>query len=201
MSYQIKVITDVVTEPVTLAEVKAWCRIDADYVAPDTILSMMMVSARELLEQETNIGFAPRVLELQWNGCPVEMPYSPTGAITSVTDKDGDAVTTDDYTVSTEQAKSIYINSVCGNLGNAEFFYGIDQTVSLWTWNYTDFCDSLYKCVYTTGYEIAKLPKPLKQAILTQIDYMYKQQGQPSNSIVSEQALLLCKGYSRNLIL
>lgn len=201
MSYQVKVITPVAVEPVTLAEVKAWCRIDADYVAPDDVLNMLMVSARELMEQETNIGFAERTLELQWNGCPVEMPYSPTGAITSVKDKDGNTLTADEYEVSTNQAKSIMVKSACGYNG-AEFFYHIDQSVSLWSWPVSNLCDDdAYKCVYITGYPIATLPKPLKQAILTQIDYMYKQQGQPSNSIVSEQALLLCKGYSRNLIL
>jgi hypothetical protein len=201
MSYQIKVITDVATEPVTLAEVKAWCRIDDDYVSDDAQLNLLISSARELLEQETNIGFAPRTLELQWNGCPVEMPYSPTGAITSVKNKDGDTLTTDEYEVSTNQAKSIMVKSACGYDG-FEFFYHIDQSVSLWSWPVNNLCaDDAYACVYVTGYEAGKLPKSLKQGILTQIDYMFKQQGMPDNSLVSEQALLLAKGYSRNLIL
>jgi len=201
MSYQVKVITPVAVEPVTLAEVKAWCRIDADYVAPDDVLNILMVSARELLEQETNIGFAERTLELQWNGCTIEMPYSPTQSITSVKDKDGNTLTTDEYEVNSYQAKSISVNAACG-FGSAEFFYHTDLSVSLFSWPINNLCDDdSYKCVYVTGYPIATLPKPLKQAILTQIDYMYKQQGQPNNSIVSEQALLLCKGYSRNLIL
>lgn len=197
MSYQIKVVTDVATEPVNLAEVKAWCRIDDDYVSDDVQLTMLMTSARDILEQQTNIGFAVRTLELQWPGTPVEMPLSPTGAITSVKDKDGNTVATDKYTVTGYQAKSIWVNAVCGS-GSPQFFYGIDQTVSLWAWDERK-CEDLYKCVYSTGYDVC--PKPLKQAILTQIDYMFKQQGMPSNSIVSEQALLLCNGYSRNLIL
>jgi hypothetical protein len=198
MSYQIKVITDVVTEPVTLAEVKAWCRIDADYVSDDSQLNLLISSARELLENETNIGFAVKVIELQWPGYPVEMPFSPTGAITSVKDKDGVDVATDDYTVSGYQAKKIWINSLSSH--NVEFFYHIDQSVSLWSWNEA-ICTDLYKCVYSTGYGTIPLPKLLKQAVLTQVDYMFKQQGMPDNSIVSEQALLLCKGFSRNLIL
>lgn len=198
MSYQIKVITDVATEPVTLPEVKAWCRIDDDYAVSENQLILLMSSARELLEQQTNVGFAERTLELQWNGYPIELPFSPTGEILAVKNEAGDILTTSDYKTTSYQAKSIAINSCC-DYNRFTFFYGADHTVSLWDGNFDWNTEVFYTCEYKTGY--TALPKSLRDAILTQIDYMFKQQGMPDNSIVSDQALALCKNYSRNLIL
>jgi len=202
MSYQIRIITDVLPEdePVTLAMQKAWSRIDDDYAMDDQQLLAQITAARELLEQHTNIGMAVKKLELQWYGDKIELPFSPTGDIISVTKADGTVLTTDEYYEDSFQAKSIGIkgcHTVAGNwfyseiFGTAEFTplipeYGIEREV--------------YKCVYETGYS-ENIPVSLKNAIMTQADYTIKNFGMPTNEIVSTEALRMANKYSRNLVL
>lgn len=203
MNYQIKVISDVLPEdePVTLAMQKAWSQIDSDYATTDDQLLAGITAARELLEQHTNIGMAERTLELQWAGGKIELPFSPTGDITSVKEGDTVLVLDTDYFTDDYQAKSIWIKDCATQASNwfystiygtAEFTplvpeYGVNQPV--------------YKCQYKTGYTADNIPQSLKNAIMMQADYTEKNRGLPDNSIVSVEALRLANKYSRNLVL
>jgi len=187
-----------VTEPVSLAEVKAYCRIDADYTSEDTDLEITMSAARIRLEQYLNIGFANRDVTLQWTGGLIDLPLSPNGDVVTLTDKDDVAVPTDKYTVSAYQAKKIFINDVAG--GNYNYFYSsIYETVEISGGSHCADITDIYTLVYNTGYE--DLPKALKQALLAEIDYLYKLRGMPVSDVVSPNAALLANGYSRNLVL
>lgn len=182
-------------EPVTLAEIKAFLRIDADYVAEDSFLELTAGAARQIMQDELNVGLVPMELEFQWNGCKQELPLSPTISVVSVKDVNGDDVgfSTDGY-----QAKSIWVNSYYAS-ASGNWFYSISGGYA----EYTPFGrvgeEPLYKALYQTGYEV--LPQALKLALLAQIDHMYKLRGQPEGSMVSQTALNMASRYSRNLVI
>lgn len=80
---------DTITEPVTLTEVKNFCKIDVS--EDDTLISMMIISCMLECEQLTNIGFYNREVTLvQNNGNGgAFLPLGPNGTITSVKDIEG----------------------------------------------------------------------------------------------------------------
>lgn len=183
-----------VTEPITLAEVKAYSQIDADYSSDDAILNILISTARVRLEQYLNIGLAKRAVTLQWGGYPIDLPLSPNYDVVSLKDKDGEDVPTDDYHISEYEAKKIWVNS---KINGVEYFYNINGSVSAWL---SQPCNSsIYTLVYNTGYET--LPAILKQALLAETDYLIKMRGMPVTDIISRNAASLASGYSRNLIL
>lgn len=196
MSYQVIDDTEV-TEPVTLAEVKNYCRIDSDYTSDDVELGVMITAARQRLEQFLNIGFVRREVKLQWDGRYMELPLSPTGDLISVMDGDT-ALTYDKYYLSGYQAKSLGIKP-SGSTG-VEWFYNQDFTeVSLFSGGLLGYGCEMFLATYETGYET--LPNSLKLALLAQIDYQFKQRGMPDNELYSHMALDLARPYSRNLVL
>lgn len=204
MNYQIKVITDVQAddEPVTLAMQKAWSQIDSDYATPDAQLLAGITAARELLEQHTNIGMAERTLELQWSGCKIELPFSPTGDIVNVKEGDTVLVLDTDYYTDDYQAKSIWIKGCAVQAGN--WFYSTIYGTAEFTPLVPEYNanPTVYKCQYKTGYNAENIiPQSLKNAIMMQADYTEKNRGLPTNSIVSVEALRLANKYSRNLTL
>lgn len=54
---------DGIVEPVTLAEVKRWARIDYD--EDDELLQEMIPAARETIEKETNLKLVPHTIEVR----------------------------------------------------------------------------------------------------------------------------------------
>lgn len=196
MSFQYKIKTDVAAEPVTLDEIKRYLRIDADYASDDEVLGELITSARERLEMFTNIGFAERELELQWNGYPIKLPFSPTGDIESVT-KDGEDAPIDvtDYTVKGLVEKEIYVNSV---YSGCTFFYPINNG-----WPLIDTYaepHALYNVIYKTGYT-TDLPVSLLVAIKMEVDYLYKNQGKADLLNISPGAAQKVALYSKNLVI
>lgn len=186
-------------EPVSLAEAKAYMMIDADYASNDADIELLISTARIRLEQYLNVGLANRDVVLQWPGTPLQLPLSPNFTITSLVDKDNIAVPADQYTITAYRDKSIWINST--NSMGVSWFYAIDNSyVSTWSFNPAE-CDTIYTLTYNTGHETENLPKPLKQAILAEVDYLYKLRGMPVTDLVSPNAKLLAHGYSKNLIL
>ena len=93
----VRVVTPPASEPVTLAEVKAYARVDTS--ADDSLLSAMIVAAREAGENETRRAFMPQTLELtldafprktgrrawsSWLDYAVDLPRPPLASVTSV---------------------------------------------------------------------------------------------------------------------
>lgn len=161
------------TEPVSLAEAKAQCRVD--FSDDDAFISALITSARMAMEDYTHTSIVPKVITLtlkaeeqlrsifaqpfqvreQWN--EFELPYGPALSILSVTSIDSDGTTilsltlNQDYFVTGSLFKTIrIINSFSNNI-----------------------------LVYNAGYTV--LPAPLKQAILNEIDYRYENRGEGSN--------------------
>lgn len=180
---EVKIKTEVTAEPVSLAEVKAFCHIDPDYSSNDDILNALISSSREKLEKELNLSFAEKTLIVQWNGSYMNLPYGPVREIVSVNPFDDDEIS-EPYTSYGLDFKTIAVDAA----ENCYIIYPVSYN------NDT----KLYNCEYVAGYET--LPSALKTAMLIQIDYDYKNQGMQSNSI-SDLALQKAIVYSRNLII
>ena len=191
--------TETVVEPVTLAEVKSFSRIDADYASDDNDLSMAMITARKRIEAYLNIGLVKREVTVYWDGSVLELPLSPNGDIVSIYKNDDlDPLTTDDYHIDTYPAKKISINDICG--GNIEnVFYAIDGSYVDFSLSVSSPNGDVYKVKYQTGYET--LPNDLKFALLNEIDVLYKLRGEPITDDINPNTVRMVNHYSRNLIL
>lgn len=78
-------ITAPTVEPVTLAEVKAQCRIDG--TAEDTLLDIYIKAARRQAEHYTGRAFLPQTWELRLDAFPaaeIQLPLPPVASITSI---------------------------------------------------------------------------------------------------------------------
>lgn len=181
---EVKILTDVSAEPVTLTEIKNFCRIDADYSAEDDVLLLTAGAAREKLEKELNLSFAAKTIMVQFDGFPLDIPYGPITEITSLVSSTdtADPPTEIEYTSYGLDFKSIYVNSV----NHCVIIYPVG----------TEEGNLNYNLTYEAGYDT--LPKALKQALLLQIDFDIKNQGMPMDDI-SPLALEKARPYSKNL--
>ena len=198
MNYQYEFLDTDITEPVTLDEAKAWMRIDADYSSEDAIISSLITASRERLELYLNIGLVEHEVLLQWDGYPIKLPFSPNILVASVQKVgDDDPLDPDKYNKTGLNEFTLYVKGLGDN--GLRFFYSEAGAVSLWSWN--NLCNKdRYDVTYTTGY-VDNLPIALKNAILSDVDYMYKNQGRAEMSFISPMALQLCNRYSKNLTL
>lgn len=82
----------VVTEPVTLNELKEWTKVDNS--ADDAILTALISAAREMCEKYTGVNFVARTVTAHINNFNggVYLPYGPVGAITDLYDEDNNVI-------------------------------------------------------------------------------------------------------------
>lgn len=86
-----------VTEPVTLAEAKLWCKIDLS--DDDSVITALITAARQQLEAYTNTGFISRTVIAQIdnpNGS-FTLPYGPVTDTPTAKDGEGVAIDTVRY--------------------------------------------------------------------------------------------------------
>jgi uncharacterized phiE125 gp8 family phage protein len=152
------------TEPVTLAEVKAYCKIDTG-TTDDDILTELITTAREQCEDFTGISIIVRTVTTVLNNTcgNIYLPYCPLISLTSVTDQDGDTLVVDqDYKLS-------------GTMFPQLVFPKQDRLT----------------LVYNAGYGIP--PSRIKTAILQQVFYLYENRGESAvisrSGIVAELTL------------
>lgn len=198
-AFQIINVTEPTDFPVTLAEVKAFSKIDADYSADDASLTTMRDAAIQALEGQTNLYFSERRCKIQFTGGACQLPYGPNGQIFSVTRNDESTpLDTDKYTIRGLQYKTIYIGSP-NSFGVTSWFYPVWGGWPLpWTWTYGD-CD-FYTVEFNTGFPTGELPQALKQAILMLTDYFIKEQGTTCMELPSA-ILQIANRFSRNLVI
>lgn len=158
-----KVIIAVATEPVTLAEARLQCKVDADDTSHDAVLTALITAAREFAEHHTGGALAPVTLEAALDKFPREdyfdLPMPPVASITSLkyTDTNGVEQTMDsgDYALST---------------------YGTSRRVALTfgaVWPNTREVPDAVRVRYVAGYGVTggpELPKAVKSAILLHIE-------------------------------
>lgn len=104
MAYQL--ITAPASEPVTLAEARAFLQLDTDFTADDNLLSLVLIpTARAAAEHLTGRALMPQTWRRTLDGfrCGIELERSPLTAVTSVQYLDElgvwQTVGTDVYTV------------------------------------------------------------------------------------------------------
>lgn len=190
MEFQVKILTDVAEEPITLSEVKAFLRIDEDYASDDSILEMLMTSAREKLEGYTNLAFGVKELEVMFDKVFFNLPYGPTVEILSV-EKNGEELAEDKYKITGLTFKSLNMQP---ELFSNIFYFDSGAAPEI----FIDVVErDTFIVKYLTGY--AELPVLLKQALLTQVNYEYKSLGEDSAKALSPVAMQLANRYSQNL--
>lgn len=88
MPIHTRVITAPQYEPVTLAEARAWCRVDDDITDQDSVIMLLIGAMREYAENLTGRAFAPRTLETRFDSFPdsgiLELPFAPLLSVESV---------------------------------------------------------------------------------------------------------------------
>lgn len=95
----------VATEPVTLNELKNYCKIA--YSTDDALLTALITAAREICENYSYVSMVQREITAwinNFNG-GTYLPYGPVGDIILVKDLDGNTIT--DYTTTGGQFKKI----------------------------------------------------------------------------------------------
>lgn len=91
-AFDIEIVADLTTEPVTLAEARNWIRVD--YTVDDTIIGELITAAREDLEKLTGLSFGEKTLKVYWisfTKC-MELPYGPIGEVSECIDDEDEEV-------------------------------------------------------------------------------------------------------------
>jgi uncharacterized phiE125 gp8 family phage protein len=188
---QVRIKTDISTEPVTNAEAKLFCKVTG--TAEDSLFTILVKSARQSLEKYTSSSFAQKTIHATWITLPedylLELPYGPIISVDKVyyIDEEGteeEATLNSDYWV----------------------FGGMDVVVKLtkyWVTGIKSACS--VRVEYTAGYghaDTETLPEDLKEAILKQIatDYGMREDISPEGGVVlSNSAKSKAAPYRRKL--
>lgn len=147
------------SEPVTIDEAKAWCKVDG--TDEDAIFTRLIKVARIMCESYAGLSFITqtRVVKLDRFGCrDVILPYGPVTEVTEFAYKDGNGdtqtVAADTYTLDTQSA--------------------LAKVRVTDTWPDTDRTLNNVEITYTAGYAADEVPEIAKQAILMQVATMYE---------------------------
>ena len=205
-SYGLRVITDAVNEPITLAETWLHLRLDA-YGSPlehpdDAWLTEMIPAARQLCEMEHGSSMAPQVLELSLQGFPtayrqgvgdlIALPMGPVAGVQSVsyTDSTGAVVTLTegvDYTVDLT-SDPCYVYPYLGTC-----------------WPAPALVPGAVKIRYNAGYTTASdspndmpLPKFMRSAILLTLGHLYENREATTDLVLTELPMGVKSLLSRN---
>lgn len=171
---KIKLITDVSTELVSLAELKTHLRIDV--TDEDSYLPALITAAREYCEQFTGRTIGTKTLEGILNDFPcdyIDLYESPIQSITSVkyTDADGDETTWD---------SSYYISNLDVIPEKIYPAYGLTFPA------FVPYPSGAVRIRYQAGHTSANLPESIKQAILLVAGDLYENREATSEKRVYE---------------
>jgi uncharacterized phiE125 gp8 family phage protein len=144
----------------------ATCDFSADVICKtgntdeDTLLSMLITSARQWCENFTGLGLAPQTLELMLDGFDdvIELPFSPVSSVTSITYKDSTGT-------ETTIAPANYIVDTDSMVGSVTEAYDYDWPT------FTAYPVNPVRIRYVTGYTTC--PAAIKLAMLLMIAYWY----------------------------
>ncbi|WP_395055191.1 head-tail connector protein [Polaromonas sp.] len=155
---QFKVVTTVAAEPVTLAEARLQCKIDADDTTHDALITSLITAAREFAEHYTGRALAGQTLEGALDSFPdcdyIDLPMPPVVSVTSIKYTD---------TAGAEQTLSTGAYALSA--------YGLGNRVNLAAngeWPSTQEVADAVRVRFVAGYTTA--PKAVKAAILLHIE-------------------------------
>lgn len=151
----------VITEPIALADVKNYLKIEESFTYDDTLLNDLITAAREVIELYLNRSLIPRTVTaviVNEEGGTI-LPYGvPSGEITT-TDSEGNAVT----------------NPVVTASGNFRY---LDGPLS----------DELVVSYNTAGFTTSTLPKDIKTGLMQLIAFWYDHRGDETGPGIPMQA-------------
>lgn len=158
------IITPPATEPITLTEAKAQCRVDG--TAEDALLTIYIQSAREQCEQRIGRKLITQTVEQRLDAFPdgeIQLEAVPVVSITSVKYDDGDGV---EQTL----AGSAYV------LDSAAYPGGWLQPAVDTEWPLTIDYTNCVRVRYVAGFGAASdVPAPIKAWLLVTVAAMYEQ--------------------------
>ncbi len=155
-------------EPVTLAEAKSHCRVDADLTADDSLLSSFIVAAREIAEQQCERSFILTAWQYTINFFPreIRVPRAPLIAIQSIqyVDNAGVLQTLD---------PGEYQATIGGEVTRIHNAYQKN-------WPTTRVEPDAVRINFTAGYgsTAASVPLAIRQAILLMVNHWYEHRGE-----------------------
>ena len=168
---QVTIISDVVT----VSEVKNYLRLEgfidssesisSEFNDDDALISDLITSARERLEEYTGLSFIPKVYVIEFTNLAgnFEIPFGPITAINYLRDSEGDSISSDNFTLSS-------------NFSKLKYPLYAEMTME-------------YECGY------AVLPKGLKDAMLKEVAYRYINRGDENKEGISREAMVLASKY------
>ena len=161
---QVRIVTDIVTEPVSVAEAKTFCRAPSG-TQDDALFAILIPAARQALEKYTSSSFAEKTIHVTWVTSPrdnvLEIPYGPTISIDKVYQIDEEGTETE-----------LTLNSDYFVFGDQD---AILKVVSYWSSGIVS--TRSVRVEYKAGYGNAAtetLPAPLKLAVLKQVATNYE---------------------------
>lgn len=174
---EVEVVTDIITEPVSLEEVKRQLNLlfssdgSFQFDDDDDYLTELIPRCREILEKYTGLSFGTKTLRaIIRNECGgTELPGGPIQSITSIKDQDG-----------------VLLSSV--TLSGNQFLQIDTQSCYL-------------DCTYQAGYGAGKLPKGLIKAMVELIAWAYNHRGEEIEVAYCKQALESASPYKRTSII
>jgi uncharacterized phiE125 gp8 family phage protein len=163
---QVRIKTDLTTEPVTSAEAKLFCKVVG--TTEDSVFTILITSARQELEKYTASSFAEKTIHATWIKMPedneLELPYGPVISVDKVykIDEEGteeELVLNTDYHIYGDQDAIVKIESFWSSGIKAERSVRVE---------------------YKAGYgnvATETLPMKLKECILKLINKSYTTRG------------------------
>lgn len=164
-TYGLACVTPATSEPVTLSEVKEW--VQQDHAADDAMLSALITSARQLIEQQSGLVFMPASYRLvldQFPSWTIRLPRYPLRSVASIIyiDHNGDTQTLD---------SSTYLVDTDSNPGLVEPAFGEVWPTARWQ-------ARSVRITFEAGHSLAAdIPGPLKQAVKMLVAIGYAQRG------------------------
>lgn len=188
---QTRVITDIVTEPVSVTEAKLYCKVQDS--ADDTLWPILITSARRMLEKYTSCSFAEKTIHCTWVQTPkdnvIELPYGPIISIDKI------------YRIDHEgNEEELVLNSDYYVMGDQD---AIIKITTYWSSGMV-YVNSI-RVEYKAGYGNAAtetLPGDLKLAILKQVatDYELRENITTGGlTVLSNESKVLAAPYRKKL--
>jgi uncharacterized phiE125 gp8 family phage protein len=186
---QVKIKTDLSTEPVTSSEAKLWCKVTG--TTEDSIFTILISAARRALEKYTSSSFGEKTIHATWVKMPdyneIELPYGPVISVDHVfrIDEEG-------------SEEELVLNQDFWVFGSEDALLRFETF-----WSTGIRSERSVRVEYTAGYGHANteaLPTDLKLAILKQIatDYEFREDI-GTGSMLTNESKKLAAPYRKKL--
>lgn len=176
------------TEPVTLAEAKEFCRVDTDDTTQDVTINMLIAAARERAEHLTGRTFSTRNRDFfadDLTGEWIELPYPPLISVSSVRYLDSSGV--ERIMSGSPDQWRIDVATTPGRIAP---LYGA-------SWPATDGSASNVHITYSSGYDADEIPASLKIWMQLRISTFYDNR---ANIVVGDRLTELSDDYVDRLL-